>query len=220
LPHSRLVYAQAGEDIILDEYFYKANIKHPGYLDIGANHPSYISNTYYFYLRGSKGVCVEPNPRLAASIKKLRPRDVVINAGIGIDDQTEADFYLFPHSAHGLSTFSKKEAMHWQEVGMKGRGKIPWEKVIRMPLQTINSVIKTHFSTAPDLLSIDVEGLDLQILQTLDFDLYRPAAICVETLGYDDQQREYKREDVIGFLLSKGYEIYADTHINTIFTRK
>ncbi|HEY4151240.1 MAG TPA: FkbM family methyltransferase [Chitinophagaceae bacterium] len=220
LPHSRLVYAQAGEDVILDRFFYKSGIQHPSYLDIGANHPAYISNTYFFYLRGSKGVCIEPNPRLAQYIRKQRPRDTVLNVGVGIDEQTEADFYLFPDHADGLSTFSKNEAEHWQEVGMKGMGKISYEKIIKVPLQTINSVIGNHFTAAPDLLSIDVEGLDLQILQTLDFNRYRPVAICVETLSYDEQQREHKRSDIIEFLLARDYEIYADTHINTIFYRK
>jgi len=220
LPHSRLVYAQSGEDLILDGLFYKQGIQRPSYLDVGANHPAYISNTYYFYLRGSKGVCVEPNPRLARSIEKKRPRDIVLNVGVGIDEQAEADFYLFPHYAHGLSTFSKKEAEHWQEVGMKGMGKIPYEKVIKMPLKPINSIIKTHFAVPPDLLSLDVEGLDLPILQTLDFNLYRPVAICVETLMYDEQQREHRREDIIGYLQAKDYTVYADTHVNTIFLRK
>ena len=52
LPHSQLSYAQSGEDLILAHLFYKLNIAKPTYLDIGANHPSFISNTYFFYLRG------------------------------------------------------------------------------------------------------------------------------------------------------------------------
>ena len=119
LPDSQLIYAQSGEDIIMAHLFYKLDIAHPSYLDIGANHPAFISNTYYFYTRGSKGVCIEPNPHLYKKIKSMRPRDTVINAGIGIDNQETADFYLFPAYADGLGTFSKAEADHWAEVGMK-----------------------------------------------------------------------------------------------------
>jgi FkbM family methyltransferase len=220
LPHSQLVYSQSGEDMIMAHVFYKMGIKNPSYLDIGANHPSYISNTYYFYLRGSRGVCVEPNPVLAKKIKQLRSGDIVLNVGVGIDEATEADFYLFPYHAHGLSTFSKKEADYWKEIGMANVGKISYEKVIRVPLQTINNVIKDNFTKVPDLISIDVEGLDLQILQTLDYNLYAPLVICVESVYYDDQQKEHKRTELIDFLGSKGYETYADTHINTILVRK
>ena len=220
LPHSQLAYAQSGEDLILAGLFYKLNINQPTYLDIGANHPSYISNTYYFYIRGSSGVCIEPNPVLFKKFKQLRPRDTVLNIGIGVDNETEADFYLFPESAHGLSTFSREEALYWQEVGMKRVGKIKYEKIIRVPLKTINTVISQYCDKVPHFISIDVEGLDLAILQSLNFEKYQPLVICVETLAYDDQQNEYKRQEVLEFLQSKGYSIYADTHVNTIFLLK
>src|SRR5687768_6889448 len=97
LPHSQIAYAQSGEDLILAHLFYKLNISRPNYVDIGANHPAFISNTYFFYLRGSRGVCVEPNPVLFEKIKRIRPNDTVIHAGIGLAEQKEADFYLFPY---------------------------------------------------------------------------------------------------------------------------
>jgi FkbM family methyltransferase len=219
LPDSQLIYAQSGEDIIMAHLFYKHDIKYPSYLDIGANHPAFISNTYYFYTRGSKGVCVEPNPHLYKKIKDLRPRDTVINAGIGIDTRESADFYLFPAYADGLGTFSKAEADYWAETGMKKIGKIKYDKIIQVPLQTINHVIKNNFSKPPDFISIDVEGLDLEILQSLNFNLYRPLILCVETLAYDAEQNESKREDIISFVKNMGYEVYADTHVNTNLLR-
>ncbi|MEP7253281.1 MAG: FkbM family methyltransferase [Ginsengibacter sp.] len=220
LPHSQLAYSQCGEDLILSSLFYKLSITNPTYLDIGANHPSYISNTYYFYLRGSKGVCVEPNPFLAKKIRRLRSRDTVIEAGIGVAEQTEADFYLFPKSADGLSTFSKEEAEYWKNTGMKTVGKIEFERIIKVPLLAINTVIKKYFDKTPDFISLDIEGLDLSILQTLDFDNLGPKVLIVETLKYDENQNEYKNIEIIDFVISKGYQQYADTHVNTIFLKQ
>lgn len=217
LPHSRIVYAQAGEDLLISQCLGDLGILQPTYLDVGANNPEFISNTYFFYLRGSRGVCIEPNPMLAAKIKKVRPRDTVLNIGIGFSEESEADFYVFSGYADGLSTFSKEDAERWQKVGVKGLGAMRYDKVIKLPLRRINDIIAEHFTAAPDLLSIDVEGLDLQILNTLDFDTYRPSVICVETLSYDEHLVGYKRNDIIEFLLSRGYKVYADTHINTIF---
>ncbi len=75
------------------------------------NNPQYISNTYLFYERGISGVLVEPNAFLCEKLKAVRPRDTVLNVGIGADDNMkEADFYLFPEEADGLSTFSFEEA--------------------------------------------------------------------------------------------------------------
>ena len=217
LPYSQLTYAQSGEDLILASLFYKLSIDKPSYLDIGANHPSYISNTYYFYLRGSRGVCIEPNPFLSRKIKKLRKGDTVLNVGVGIYRQSEADFYLFPKSAHGLSTFSKDEAEYWKNIGMKTIGKIEFEKIIKVALIDINTVINKYCKNVPDFISIDVEGLDMAILQSLDLNLYAPKVFIVETLKYDDSQKEFKNKEIIDFMTEKGYEEYADTHVNTIF---
>lgn len=219
LPDSQLAYAQSGEDLILAHLFYKMGIPNPTYLDIGANHPAYISNTYYFYLRGSRGVCVEPNPRLAAKIKTVRPGDTILQAGVGLDERTAADFYVFPPKYDGLSTFSREEADYWANTGMKTVGKINYEKVIQVPLITINSIMANHFTRPPDFMSLDVEGLDLAILQSLDFQNYAPGLIIVETLLYDKEQKESKNQAIIDFVLSKGYQVYADTHVNTIFAK-
>lgn len=220
IPESQISYSQFGEDLIF-EYFFNVNgIGNPSYLDVGANEPRYISNTYYFYERGSRGVLIEPNPFLYEKLKSTRPKDIVLNTGIGLSDLKEADFYIFPNYANGLNTFSEKEARHWEEIGMKGLGKIPVEKVIKMPLVPINSIMEKYFSEkVPDFISLDVEGLDLEILQSMDFDLYRPALICVETLKYDDNQNGYKDTSVTDFMLTKNYAVYADTRANTIYCK-
>lgn len=220
LPESKISYSQFGEDLIFDYFFNVNGISNPSYLDIGANEPKFISNTYYFYERGSRGVLVEPNPFLYNKLKNERPNDIVLNTGIGLTDVKEADFYIFPDYANGLSTFSEKEARHWEEIGMKGLGKIPVEKVIKMPLVPVNSIIEKYFpENMPDFISLDVEGLDLEILQSMNFDLYRPNLICVETLKYNDQQNGYKDNTVTDFMLTKNYFVYADTRVNTIYCK-
>ncbi|MFM6249337.1 MAG: hypothetical protein ACKPEQ_09345, partial [Dolichospermum sp.] len=55
-------YSQCGEDLIINFIFNNLGIINPSYLDIGAHHPTYLSNTYSFYRKGCQGVCVEPDP--------------------------------------------------------------------------------------------------------------------------------------------------------------
>lgn len=221
VPGGRQGYSQFGEDLIIDFFFYNLGVRNPSYLDIGANEPRFISNTYFFYEHGSKGVCIEPDPKLFQNFKSARTRDVVINAGIGLKEEGEADFYVFPDSANGLGTFSKKDAEYWGEVGMHGIGKIKYEKVIKVKLIPINSIFREHFNdTAPDFITLDVEGLDEEILRSMDFAKYRPKLICVETLEYDENKKGFKNSSVIEFLESNGYAVYADTRVNTIFVAK
>src|SRR5437762_10432735 len=107
--HDRASYAQSGEDIIAAVLLRDLlGIAAPTYLDIGAHHPSYLSNTYYFYKLGCSGVCVEPDPDLCQNIQRARTRDICLNAGIGMEQQTSANFYVL--STRTLNTFSQEEA--------------------------------------------------------------------------------------------------------------
>lgn len=60
--HAMISYSQFGEDLLAQEIlgYERCDIF---YIDIGAFHPISKSNTYIFYKRGSRGMCVEPNPQ-------------------------------------------------------------------------------------------------------------------------------------------------------------
>lgn len=211
---SKASYSQAGEDMIVNYLFTSLGIDKPTYLEIGTNQPKICNNTFFFYRKGCKGVCIEPDPEMYSFIKKTRPNDTVLNIGIGLKDSPAADFYLFPGHWNGWSTFSEKEALlRKKESGFH-------YKKISIPLKTINQIIEEHFEGHPNFISVDVEGLDLDILRSLDFDRFRPEVICVETITFSIDNTEEKLEDTIAFMHSKGYFTYGDTHINTIFCRK
>lgn len=203
-------FSQAGEDRIIDYLFHSMNVVNPLYLDIGANHPFYCNNTYYFYKNGGSGVCVEADPSLFENLAKVRENDKCLNIGITFDNRKEADFYIF--SSPALNTLSKEEAENRER-----NGSYKIEKVIKIPLKTINEIIAENFDRAPDLISIDVEGIDLEIVKSLDFEKHRPLAFCVETITYGENRDEEKIPEIAEYLISKGYFVYADTHINTIF---
>lgn len=220
VPESQFSYAQFGEDIILHYLFSQLGIQNPSYLDIGANEPRRGSNTYRFYSRGSSGVLVEPNPLLVSKLSRVRPRDTVINAGVQFNALQEADFYQYASTFSGLGTFSKEDADYWAKVGTREHGKIQYEKVMKIPLVPISTVLSEHFNNRPlNFVSVDVEGLDLEILKTFDFETFKPEAFCVETMSYDDQQKTYKRNDLTAFMERNAYMVFADTRVNTIFAR-
>jgi FkbM family methyltransferase len=212
-PGASFSFSQSGEDLIVLGLFWLLGVEQPIYLDIGSNDPVILSNTYLFYRRGCSGVCVEPNPVLAALIKKKRPRDFVLAAGVGAGSAADAatsNFYLL--TDHVMSTFSREEA---DRLVKSGTQKI--EKVIEVPLWTTAKIIDTHLSRCPDLVSLDTEGLDYQILSAFDFSRFRPPVFCVETLSVTPGAGETKLVDTIDLMLARRYLVYADTHINTIF---
>ncbi len=204
-------FSQFGEDIIMLKMLERYKVKNITYLDIGANYPILGSNTYNFYLRGYTGVLIEPNEVLYNKIKKVRPKDKCFNFGVGIDNQKEADYYMFAPENCGMNTFSALEAQNYEKEGVK------IQKVVKLPLKDINEVIADNFTDAPTVVSIDVEGLDELILNKFDFNKYQPLLICVETVNYNLDGELTKRQSILDLLISKGYFIYADTHVNTIF---
>jgi FkbM family methyltransferase len=213
---ARVSYSQFGEDLLVD-YILSEIVKKKElcYLDIGTNDPVHGNNTYLFYLRQHKGVCIEPDPIIYQRIKAKRSRDNVLHAGIGIDTTTEGTLYVFPEGYTGWNTFSKEEAIKRKKDS--GIGYTASEKI---PFLAVNDVIEKHFDACPDFISIDVEGLDFDILKSLDFEKYKPFVFCVETISFSTAHRGEKRTDIIDFLISKGYFIYADTYVNTIFIRQ
>ena len=212
-PNICLSYSQAGEDAILRYLFNDYGTKKISYLDIGTNVPNHGNNTYLFYENKSNGVCVEADSSLIDNIKKIRPKDIVINAGVSIGNETEADFYIFNEPS--INTFDKTEAEY-----RAGFGNYKIIRIAKVPLVTINSLIKNHFKNYPDLISLDIEGLDLDVLKSLDFILYPVPVICVETCKYSENHIRPKDLAIAEFMATKGYEVYADTYINTIFVNK
>ena len=87
-------YSQTGEDIIIDFLIGAKKIKDFTYLDIGANQPVKFNNTYKFYEKGYKGVCIEPDPHIHAALSKKRPKDICLNIGIAGNASSGTDFYI------------------------------------------------------------------------------------------------------------------------------
>jgi FkbM family methyltransferase len=206
-------YSQAGEDAVLRFLFSDKKLTRISYLDIGTNSPDHGNNTYLFYRSGSTGVCVEADRSLIPNIARMRPRDRILNVGVSIGTAGEADFYIF--DVNGLSTFDKAEADR-----RAASGQFKLTEVAKVKLIDINTILRDNFAQRPDLLSIDIEGLDLAVLKTLDFERYPIPVVCVETCRYSDDHVRPKDHAIAEFMITKGYEVYADTYINTIFVQK
>lgn len=208
-------FSQAGEDQVIR---YLVNdcllLSKPTYLDVGTHHPVFGNNTYYFYGRGSRGVCVEPDPRYEQLIRKYRKKDKLITAGVATSGSGEQPFYLFPKGYGGWNTFSKEEATKRREETGIGF------EIISKQIISINDIIRENFDPWPNIISIDVEGLDLAILQSLDFEKYKPEIVCVESITFSYSNEQEKISEIAAFMQTKGYFVFGDTYVNTIFCRR
>jgi FkbM family methyltransferase len=209
--HKKSSYSQCGEDLILDHLLKNIfRLEAINFLDIGANHPFYLSNTALLHKKGSNGVLIEPDPHYATLLRDRRPRDQVLECGVHFSGEKNASFYIMDTPT--LNTFSEKEMNRYVTMGHK------LVNTIHVDLININNILATNQEF--DFLNLDIEGLDFDVLKMIDWSKHRPKCICVETVCYDKDKEPVKQQEIINFMLNKEYFVYADTFINTIFVDK
>lgn len=205
---TQISYSQAGEDMVTD---YLLGYKSSGfYVEVGAYHPVHLSNTQKFFKRGWSGIQVEPNPTRYEMMRRARPRTVNLNVGIGKQRQ-KLPFYRFEQET--LCTFSAEAAKDFQKKGHK------LVDVLEIEMMPLLAIFENFLEGREiDILSVDVEGLDLEVLATNDWQLYRPRLVVVETAAYSSQGLGEKQNATFDpFMAERKYVKVADTYINTIY---
>lgn len=208
--YARLSYSQEGEDLILIDRF--ASKASGFYVDIGAHHPQRFSNTYLLYQRGWRGINIDPMPGIAAKFQKVRPRDVSLELGIA-KEVGQLSYYMFDDPA--LNGFDKALSLSRDK---ETPYRIIGEKKIQV--RPLKEVLKDYLppKTSVDVLTIDVEGLDLEVLQSNDWSLYQPTVLIVE-LRQESLDAAFNDPTVL-FLRDKGYSLFACTGRSWFFERK
>jgi FkbM family methyltransferase len=214
--YGKTSYSQCGEDLIIKFFLDDMNITRPIYLDIGAYHPHFLSNTFLFYINGGSGVLIEPDPYLFKEIKKCRKRDICLNVGVGIENVKKAKYYVMTNKT--LSTFSKKESECYVSNSAYGKERI--EKVIDVEMLSIDNILNEFFKTTPNLVSIDAEGMDYEILKKINLNKIRPEVFCIETIRCKSKNVIERISKINKFMESNDYLEYANTFINSIFIDK
>ncbi|MCY3414833.1 MAG: FkbM family methyltransferase [Candidatus Heimdallarchaeota archaeon] len=200
-----IAYSQEGEDLIINRLL-QGN-KTGFYVDVGAHHPKRFSNTYFFYKKGWNGINIDARPGSMDEFYKVRPRDINIEQAIS-EFPEKLIYYYFNDPA--LNGFSK-------EISMKRENETSY-KIIKeeiLETQTLKFILDNNINKGQkiDFMSIDVEGLDFQVLKSNDWDLYQPHLIIIEDFDLDLMNLE--ESETASFLLSKNYILVAKT-LNSI----
>lgn len=199
-------YSQEGEDMILRRIF--ENQKTGFYVDVGAHHPFRFSNTYFFYRQGWRGINIDAMPGSIDIFKKFRSEDINLEIPIGNGDQV-LTYYSFNEPA--LNGFSEKLSHE-----RNGKNGYFIKQEIKMKISKLSSVLDEFLPEDKliDFLTIDVEGLDFDILQSNDWVKYKPKCILIEILS--SSLHEIEQNEIAVFLKNIGYVVYAKA-VNTVF---
>lgn len=208
-PIKGVSYSGSSEDLLIGMLLDKLAIDYSEvrYIELGVMDPIISSNTYYFYTRGAQGILVEANPMLIPRIKRVRPRDIIINKAIYDVDNAKIPFWV--SNEPGLSSIYKdhiKEEKTWEKLGIK--------KEIQVQTITMKAVFEKINKV--DLLSIDLEGYDYSALLQLDMKKYRPKLIIAE-LNWLHISGRKNYQNIVDLLCSNDYKLYFQNEYNGIF---
>jgi len=189
---SRRYYSQFGEDTVLSEMF--GRHKRTGtYVDVGCYHPRKHSNTYLFYKRGWRGLLIDIEPAKIIACRIIRPRDKAVLAAVSDTSGTR--------TVYAPKRFSVMASLSQVHPDFKPIGQIR--------TATLTELLDEHLPNKHiDLLSIDVEGHDMQVLRGLDFGKYQPDMIVVESWEGRDVQA-IQQGSIHALLTERGYAMAA-----------
>lgn len=197
-------FGQYGEDIIIDKLL--GNKPSGFYVDVGAFDPDKLSNTKRFYLKGWKGINIEPNPKKIKKFNILRPDD--INLDIGISNR-KGEMLCYKFRENNSYTFSKEVVAQYLKWGLH------LEKEFKIKVDTLKNIFDRYLEGRKiDFISIDTEGHEMAVLQGNNWQAYRPKLICIESFNVVNRDYDKKQEK---FLNDKSYKKVYNNGLNSFY---
>ncbi|MCP4441160.1 MAG: FkbM family methyltransferase [Aureispira sp.] len=203
-------FSQDGEDMLL-RAFYEGKKNYKGfYVDIGAHHPYRFSNTAFFYKKKWRGINIEPTPSLMGAFQRVRKRDINLNIGIS-NSNSKLTFYEFNEPA--LNSFDK-DLSKQRDQDSSNNYKIISEKEIQV--NCLKDVLEKHLpkNQTIDFFNVDAEGRDLDVLESNDWNKFRPIYVLVEDLFNAEDSSSSK---IYSFMVGKGYRLVGRSKRTFLF---
>ena len=199
-------WSQEGEDMILRRLFEKK--KTGFYIDVGAHHPKRFSNTYFFYRMGWNGINIDAMPGSMKEFEKYRSRDINIELGVAKQEGI-LNYYIFNDPA--LNTFSASLV----EKRKSSENNYYVKKIIKIKVKPLHEIFACNLNGQKiDFLNIDVEGFDLNVLQSNNWSKYRPRFVLAEILG--GRLHNIDKQELVQFMRKQGYEVHTKL-MRTVF---
>ena len=198
-------YSAHKEDLIVKKFF--KNKKNGFFVDVGCHHPSRINNTFLLYHLGWRGVNIDMNKLSIDLFNVCRKEDTNLNYAVSGKNNI-INFYT--NKEHSLtSSILKKSNFE----------KFKYKKTIES--KTLTSILKKtkYRNKQIDFLNIDAEGVDFQVLKSLDFNIYKPKLICIE-MWRTNPKKSTKDNNIYKFLKNKNYKLIATEGANCLFAKK
>ena len=176
------------------------------FIECGANDGVRQSNTFYFEKKmGWKGLLVEPIYSLYEECKINRPNSIVENYALVSKNYNKSKICgnFTPNFHSGLMSKITDTGDYFDQHVVNERNNIDKNTIVEVNAITLTELLIKHNIQKIDFFSLDVEGYEIDVLNGLDFSIFRPKYILIETANREDYQyavRKYMTEKKYNFI--------------------
>jgi FkbM family methyltransferase len=172
-------------------------------VEVGAATPEYLSLSKHYRDSGWRCICIEPNPRFVKMHAELG--NEVYPFACGRRNLKNQDFFVVHTSADYKArkvTDHSTSALH---LHPGYRAKDPFEdpqvERIKVDVFTLNTILAMASVPKIDLLCVDVEGGEMDVMEGIDLQRYRPSVVLIE--NYLNQPNYTRRMNELGYQLKR-----------------
>ena len=218
-------YSQLGEQMVILNILSRMDQASLNkiYLDIGAYHPFKGSNTYKLYLKNWKGIVVDPNPEKIKRFIAVRPNDICLTKAVIPDGWNITEVEM-------LAT-GKNDARESITPALNKNNHLHFNKELAdysymASAMKVSDVLTTcsEILGIPAFMSVDIEGLESDLIQSIDFSKYPIPLLCVEHFLSEFTQEKsvfsYQKSLMVQYLDSAGYELVSVCGISLILAHR
>ena len=196
--------SQLGEEIGVKHWY---TCHRPGfrgiYVDVGAFHPFYCSNTRWAYEQGWQGINIDASSKSIALFNIFRPNDININCGVS-DEDGELTYYV--NKREGTNTFCY-EGEEYKE-----------KKTV--PVRTLNSILEEYHIDKIDFLDIDIEGFDEKVVMSFDWKKYNPKCVLIELLSAGGIENIIHNSNIHKKMRVEGYDLVGFYTVTAFYVKR
>jgi hypothetical protein len=206
----KISYSQSGEDLILLKYLQHKKIEKGKYLDIGAFHPRWVSNTHLLHQKGFSGYCVDLDEKRLRWFKFSRGNKVKTICGAVSNSNKEfIKVYKFKRKSP-FSLIDTTSLEHAEYFKSKGKNEYEEIKVKNFHINDIfNQVGKIN------VLNIDIESKDFEVIKSSNLEIVDPEIILIE-----DNSGYFPLNELTNFFVEKNYHLIAICGLTKCFAKK
>lgn len=210
---------QWAEDVVVRKLFLRSK-KRGTYVDLGAHHPFLHSNTAWLWLKGWHGINVDANHRSITLFKQVRTNDINLNLAIIPASQyaegaRSIELYLPDETS--IET-GKDGITATASVNQSVASERDYKRTEQVEAIDVQTLFEQQNLTEIDYLNIDVEGMDYQILQDIDFTKVTIHAISIE--DYSPSIQQAVNSEITQYLSAQGYDLVSRVGPTSIFARR